>query len=420
MSIARAELQSLPHAVFLHRIADPLPGRARDSRLGQGAFLALRLIDLLAPEHESAHPDAFEYQSAATDRFCRDLRRDSTEGAHLQGLVTTAGAAHRHRDVRLLTPALFAYAHFLEDSLHLEEALDVLDTVRGVVGGRLADADAVALSLRTGRVNRKLNRFDDADAAYTEAGERAHAIADRYSEMLSQIGRAMTLFGRGNLPEAERRLAQVAADARQERDRAAEAPAEHNLAAVLQHRGSPDAALVHAWRAFELYDEERGQLRALNDVGIMLLALGDATGAERALSEVIRRGTMGDNAANATIELMHCASFRRDRVGFERYRSRCEELRTDMPPNILADYHLKAGIGEARFGRFGRADASLGRALKIAEDAGLHATVFKVERIRHGLDACEAAATAETHPVIDSDAVREVSESLAQLVAQPV
>jgi len=238
--------------------------------------------------------------------------------------------------------------------------------------------------------------------------------------MLSQIGRAMTLFGRGNLPEAERRLAQVAADARQERDRAAEAPAEHNLAAVLQHRGSPDAALVHAWRAFELYDEERGQLRALNDVGIMLLALGDATGAERALSEVIRRGTMGDNAANATIELMHCASFRRDRVGFERYRSRCEELRTDMPPNILADYHLKAGIGEARFGRFGRADASLGRALKIAEDAGLHAMVFKVERIRHGLDACEAAATAETHPVIDSDAVREVSESLAQLVAQPV
>ena len=420
MSIARAELQSLPHAVFLHRIADPLPGRARDSRLGQGAFLALRLIDLLAPEHESAHPDAFEYQSAATDRFCRDLRGVSTEGAHLQGLVTTAGAAHRHRDVRLLTPALFAYAHFLEDSLHLEEALDVLDTVRGVVGGRLADADAVALSLRTGRVNRKLNRFDDADAAYAEASHRAHANGDRHSEMLSQIGRAMTLFGRGNLPEAERRLAQVAADARQERDRAAEAPAEHNLAAVLQHRGSPDAALVHAWRAFELYDEERGQLRALNDVGIMLLALGDATGAERALSEVIRRGTMGDNAANATIELMHCASFRRDRVGFERYRSRCEELKTDMPPNILADYHLKAGIGEARFGRFGRADASLGRALKIAEDAGLHAMVFKVERIRHGLDACEAAATAETHPVIDSDAVREVSESLAQLVAQPV
>src|SRR6266566_202333 len=420
MSIARAELQSLPHAVFLHRIADPLPGRARDSRLGQGAFLALRLIDLLAPEHESAHPDAVEYQWAATDRFCRDLRGLSTEGAHLQGLVTTAGAAHRHRDVRLLTPALFAYAHFLEDSLHLEEALDVLDTVRGVVGGRLADADAVALSLRTGRVNRKLNRFDDADAAYAKAGEQARAGGDGYSELMSRIGRAVTTQGRGNLPEAEQRLVNVLGDARKAGEREAEAHVEHNLAAVLQHRGSPDAALLHAWRAFELYEDERGKLRALNDVGMMLLALGDAGGAEHALTEVLRRSTMGDSIANATIELMHCASFRRDRVGFERYRSHCEELKGDMPPNIHADYHLKAGIGEARFGRFGRASASLNRALKLAEDAGLHAMVFKIERIRHGLDACEAAATAETHPVIDSDAVREVSESLAQLVAQPV
>ncbi len=170
MSIARAELQSLPHAVFLHRIADPVSGQARDSRLGQGAFLALRLIDLLASERDPAHPDAFEYQWTATERFCRDLRRVSTEGSHLQGLVTSAGQAHRHRDVRLLTPGLFAYAHLLEDSLHLEEALDVLEALRVVVGGRLSDADAVALSLRAGRVNRKLNRFDDADAAYTEAG----------------------------------------------------------------------------------------------------------------------------------------------------------------------------------------------------------------------------------------------------------
>src|SRR6266853_1997615 len=134
MSIARAELQSLPHAVFLCRVADPLSGRGRDSRLGQGAFLALRLIDLLAPEREPVQPDAFEYQWAATDRFCRDLRRVSTEGAHLQGLVTSAGQGHSHRDVRLLTPGLFAYAHFLEDSLHLDEALDVLRTLRSVVG----------------------------------------------------------------------------------------------------------------------------------------------------------------------------------------------------------------------------------------------------------------------------------------------
>jgi len=237
--------------------------------------------------------------------------------------------------------------------------------------------------------------------------------------MLSQIGRAMTLFGRGNLPEAERRLAQVAADARQDRDRAAEAPAEHNLAAVLQHRGSPDAALLHAWRAFELYDEDESRLRALGDVGVMLLTLGDAIGAERALNEVIRRATTQGPVANAVIELMHCASYRRDRVGFERLRGRCEELKTNMPPNILADYHLKAGIGEARFGKFKRAAASLNRALKIAEEVGLHAFVFKIERIKSGLGACEEAATVETQTTIDIEAVRAVSESVALLVVQP-
>src|SRR2546426_5937933 len=39
--------------------------------------------------------------------------------------------------------------------------------------------------------------------------------------------------------------------------------------------------------------------------------------------------------------------------------SRCEERKADMPPNILADYHLKAGIGEARFGRLDRKSTRL-------------------------------------------------------------
>jgi len=229
----------------------------------------------------------------------------------------------------------------------------------------------------------------------------------------------VTVQGRGNFPEAERRLVALLEDARKAGKREAEAHVEHNLAAVLQHRGSPDTALVHAWRAFELYEEDESRLRALGDVGVMLLTLGDAIAAEQALNEVVRRATSQGPVANAIVELMHCASYRRDRVGFERLRGRCEELKTDMPPNILADYHLKAGIGEARFGKFGRAAASLTRALRIAEEAGLHAFVFKIERIRSGLGACEEAATAETQTTIDIEAVRAVSESVAQLVVQP-
>jgi tetratricopeptide (TPR) repeat protein len=423
MSIAHAELPSLSHAVFLKRAAQAPqhPGGGLQSRLGQGAFLALRLIDLLTPERGPVHPDAFRYQCAATERFCRDFRVTSTEGAHLQALVASADGAQRGGDIGLLLPGLFAYAHYLEDDLHLEEALDVLWTLRQVGGGRLSAPDAVALSLRAGRVNRKLNRFDEAEDAYVEAGRVAVSAGDVHSQLLSRIGRAHAMLGRGNLPEAERCLTNALADARHAGQRAAEALAEHVLAAVLQHAGSPDTALGHAWRAFELYEDEDSRLRALGDVGLMLLMLGDATGAEHALSEVVRRGASQDLVANAMVELMHCASYRRDRVAFARWRGRCEERKGDMPPNILADYQLKAGIGEARFGLFRRSRASLTRALKIAEDAGLHEFVFKVERVKNGLHDCkEALATspfADVEPVIQSEAVREVLASLTQVTA---
>jgi tetratricopeptide (TPR) repeat protein len=424
MPIAHAEVPSLAHAVFLQRAAQslPLPGGRLQSRLGQGAFLALRLIDLLAPERKPVHPDAFRYQCAATARFVRDLRVTSTEGAHLQALVVSAGDAQREANVGLLLPGLFAYAHYLEDDLRLEEALDVLATLRQIGGGRLSAADAVALSLRAGRVNRKLNRFDDAEQAYLEGGRVAVSAGDVRSELLSRIGRAYAMLGRGNLPEAEQCLTNALADARCAGDRAAEALGEHVLAAVLQHRGLPDAALGHVWRAFELYEEEDDRLRALNDAGIMFLMLGDPIAAERALLQVVRKGGSQDNVSNALIELMHCASYRRDRVAFARWRGRCEERKSDMPPNILTDYHLKCGIGEARFGLIRRSRASLTRALKIAQDAGLHEFVFKIERIKDGLHNCEQGMTippvGEAEPVIQSEAVREVLASLAQVAAE--
>jgi hypothetical protein len=116
---------------------------------------------------------------------------------------------------------------------------------------------------------------------------------------------------------------------------------------------------------------------------------------------------------------MNCASFRRDRVGFERWREQCDARRESMPPNMLVDYMLKAGIGRARFGQFDRAERLLGTALRIADDAGLHEFTFRIERIKAGLrDSCpspteELAEVAE--PAVQSEAVREVSVSLAHL-----
>ena len=117
---------------------------------------------------------------------------------------------------------------------------------------------------------------------------------------------------------------------------------------------------------------------------------------------------------NAMVELMHCASFRRDRVGFERWREQCDARRESMPPNILVDYMFKAGIGRARFGQLDRAERLLTSALRIADEAGLHEFTFRIERIQAGLRDCDCAETAAESD-FRNDAVREVSAALAHL-----
>src|SRR6059036_2998574 len=243
MPVSRLKFESLPHAIFLQRVSGRESATSLEARLGQGAFLALRLVDLLAPDRAPVSEDAFHYQWIATDRFCRELSAAATEGAHVHGIAESAADARRLEDVQMVAPALFAYAHFLEAELRLEEAIDVLTTLLLIVGPQVSAADAVAAHLRFARLHRKLNRFDEAEAAYVDAGELAQRAGDRYSALLSRIGRANTVLGRGNLADAQRRLEDVLADARAAGEQDVEARAEQGIAVALQHMGQPAEAI---------------------------------------------------------------------------------------------------------------------------------------------------------------------------------
>ena len=186
------------------------------------------------------------------------------------------------------------------------------------------------------------------------------------------------------------------------------------MTTVLGTRGQPGEAIPHLWHAFQLYEDAMSQARALADLGGMFVIVGDPDGADHALLEAIRRGGQQDFATNALIELMNCASYQRDRVGFERWRERCEARRDNLPPNILVDFMLKTAIGWARFGQVDRAERLLAKALPIADEAGLHEFTFRIERIKAGLrdsDCSEAAAESDFR----NEAVREVSAALAHL-----
>src|SRR3989449_8978613 len=93
MRVPRVKVQPLPHAVFLSRLASATDSNAIEVRLGQAAFLTLRLVDLLSRDHEPPHPDAFMYQHLATERFCRDLQCGGAREAPPKGLGGTRAAA---------------------------------------------------------------------------------------------------------------------------------------------------------------------------------------------------------------------------------------------------------------------------------------------------------------------------------------
>src|SRR5256884_3542276 len=77
MPASRLKFESLPHAIFLQRVSGPQGATSLEARLGQGAFLALRLVGFLAPDRLQVSGDAFHYQWVATARFCVLLRTDS-------------------------------------------------------------------------------------------------------------------------------------------------------------------------------------------------------------------------------------------------------------------------------------------------------------------------------------------------------
>lgn len=405
----------LQHVVFLERAVHD--AGALPAGFGKAAFLVLRLVDLVNG-HRPSRNELFGYQAAATGRYCNEHLEPDPCSDLLLELVRIATYAHRREDPGLLAPGMIALAQGLEDMACYEEALDVLATLERVAGMHLRPADAVTTVLRIARLERKVGRFDLAEVAYARARDLATATHNREGLLRSRLGRANVLRLRGNLADAQQATEQALADARTAGERQMEAEAEHHLGVVLGTRGELNESVLHFWRAFELYGSGTLALFALHDLGVTLSRLGATSDAERALRHVVAHSEDRSNMQNAMIELMQCASFRRDRVGFERCRTYCAKEQAVMSPNILADYLLKLGIGLARFGQFDRAESELTLALQVAQAHQLHEFEFRIERIRAGLGDCAGLDIVETDAVTESptrEALGAVSTALTAL-----
>ncbi|HYK10150.1 MAG TPA: hypothetical protein VEV39_05095 [Gemmatimonadales bacterium] len=387
------------------------------ARLGQAAFLVLRLVDLLHPSQSAAAPDVFLYQASATERYARELDVESAEKALLLAVVKGARDAFTAQRRQLVTPALIAYGHFLEDTGLYEEALDVLDTSLIVGGEGVAQGDVIATTLRIARVHRKLTNFGQAYAAYEQAGSRALLAGDIYSELLSRIGRVNIVWGRGNLAEAEAGYRQLIVDAQAAHQRDAEARATQGLADTLSARGNAADAIPLEWRAFELYEDVPAKVRILITLGIEFRQVGDHAASDRALRSALQIRGESEDGSNAVLELMETSSLRGDRFGYTRWREEARHREPRFTPSMRVDFFMKQGMADARFGNRERGLDLLEQAIELARKHMLHEFVFRIEGLKHDLREPSRLEPAESAESVESESLDAVRAGLRELAA---
>ena len=390
---------------------------APTARLGQAAFLVLRLVDLLFPGQSASAPDVFLYQASATERYARELDVDSPEKAHLLAVVKGARDGFASQRPQLLSPALMAYAHYLEDAGLYHEALDVLDTLLNVAGEGLTQGDSIATTLRLARVHRKLAQFDQAYAAYEKAGSQALIAGDVYSELRSRLGRVNIVWARGNLAEAEAGYRQLVTDAQAANLPEPEAMATQGLADTIDLRGRPAEAIPLSWRAFELYESVPAKSRVLIELGIMFREVGDYDASERALRAALGLRGESEDGNNAVLELMETASARGDRFGYSRWREEARRRESRLSPSMLVDFLQKQGMANARFGQAERGRELLDQALELARKLNLHEYEFRIDGLKRDLRGPNRLQPVQSAEVVQSESLDAVRAGLRELAS---
>jgi len=331
--------------------------------------------------------EGFAWQVAAVRRHLSDLPGEAPEAAHLRGI--TEAVPSDPAPTPALRLCLTAYAYFLEHEARLDEALDILGLAGRAHGASVPATEFASIALFAGRLNRLLARWTGANTCYERAEAAAQSSGDVVTVLRSRLGRSAVLRGQGNLPLSLEMADQVAKRAAAAQLPDVEAMACSDLGVVLVLQGRMDDAVQAMYRAFRLTEDSLNRMRVLGDLGLALVQIRAYESARMAFEIVAASNTSFLVRSNAVLELMDLESVVGNRMAFERRRAEAEAWRDRMPPSMTADFHFKAGMGMARFGRQKRAKEFLSAGLRLAEEHRLNVWYFKFE---NQLKALEAAA----------------------------
>jgi hypothetical protein len=410
MKRSRAATLGLKHLAFFEAVGEAEENSSK-AHAATAGLLMLRLIDhwiLAGPV--MVEPESVSVRSVRHAIMQLEPRDPSREV--LLGLVNAMQTV-REVDIQPVLPRLFAYAGCLEKRAELMLAADVYGTIARL-GEEDFDGDLLIDSfLRLAYCQRNLGVLSDAEASYVTAGKIAKRQKDTARSLRSQIGVAIVVMTRGNLPMAEELLAAVVAESERTECIEVRANAYHSHSVVAQRRGDLGRAVCIAYRAMQcsVLPNERDAI--LGDIGAYFVAMERFAAARDAL--MILEATAGTESVrlNATINTVILAARSGDEALFNSTRARLAGV--ELTPEVEVNYKIESARGLRCFGDAATARVLLEEARDLATEIGFNRSVFEAEEMLAERTVEAPATTSGGVRFMDSDAAAGVEQELRKM-----
>jgi tetratricopeptide (TPR) repeat protein len=322
-------------------------------------LLVLRLLDKWRSRVDGDRELKF-HEFVAVKRAVEAIA-DSPVRRILGELVNTISAfTDGSADTRV--PKLIAYAQLLEHDARYDVSADVYLTAIELA----SDTELLPLCYqRAGVCLRKLGSIGRAAELYREGLAVAAQHADQFWLLKLRISTALLELHTGDLPEAERQLDAIIADADAIGSPLA-AEARHERGQVAYARDQDALAVEYFYAALKSFVDPEQKLRTMHDLATALADLGHLDYAKTVLS-AIRNSTHAHAQVvnSAALNLMRIAVLAGEQVKFDQLRRELAGAR--LPGHQLAHYHVFVGQGYLKFGEPARAREEFAEALAVAQ-----------------------------------------------------
>ena len=358
-------------------------------------LVVLRLIDIVRSESRAGV--AIDGITVSSVRASVETLKDSdTVKPILASIVDSIEAG---AEVSTLCAPLNAYARALDLEASWRLAADVLETVVELAP---SDTHPLAIDANTmlGGVARRAGDWDRSAAGYAAAAHAAAVIGDTPRALKAEIGMANTHVAHGNLPAAERTLATVVEEAKEQELTEILELALHDRATVAHNQGRFADAIQFAYDALELDPSGTERDALIGDMGAFFGDLGMRDAARDAHLIVSATSQSQLYVAQARINLMELASLDGMEDAFNEHAAALSNATLDV--RHRAYYLLYLGQGQQRFGKLDAAARSLEEARAFSAANGVHQVTFEAESALSSLAKEWATWPTVAQPVVPS------------------